>query len=105
MVLLDLSAVGLLGKEAERALARAGITSNANPVPFDPSNPARWTGLRLGVAAVTTRGFGKEEMETLGTCIADLLKSEARRSPAEAVARVRSLIAQLVHQTDEATAA
>ena len=75
MVLLDLSSLGILGREAEAALARAGITSNKNPVPFDARSPARWTGLRLGVSAVTTRGFGTAEMEVLGGCIADLLRA------------------------------
>ena len=77
MVLLDLSSVGLLGWEGESALARAGITSNNNPIPFDARNPAQWTGLRLGTAAVTTRGFGTAEMTLLGECIAQLLKAEA----------------------------
>lgn len=75
MVLLDLSSLGLLGSEAEAALARAGITSNKNPVPFDARSPARWTGLRLGVSAVTTRGFGPAEMEALGDCIASLIRA------------------------------
>ena len=77
MVLLDLSSVGLLGREGESALARAGITSNNNPIPFDARNPAQWTGLRLGTAAVTTRGFRTAEMTLLGECIAQLLKAEA----------------------------
>ena len=77
MVLLDLSSVGLLGWEGESALARAGITSNNNPIPFDARNPAQWTGIRLGTAAVTTRGFGTAEMTLLGECIAQLLKAEA----------------------------
>ena len=105
MVLLELSSIGLLGKEAEQALARAGITSNANPVPFDERNPAKWTGLRLGVAAATTRGFGSSDMMTLGTCIADLLLSHARKCHVEAVARVRPLIAELVHRGAEPTPA
>ena len=74
MVLLDLSSLGILGQEAETALARAGLTSNKNPVPFDARSPARWTGLRLGVSAVTTRGFGTAEMKVLGARIADLLR-------------------------------
>ena len=64
MVLLDLSSVGILGQQAETALAQAGITSNKNPVPFDARSPSTWTGLRLGVSAATTRGFGIAEMET-----------------------------------------
>ena len=70
MVLLDLSGTGMSGNDGEKALAEAGITSNRNPVPFDPPRPAEWTGLRLGVAAVTTRGCGLEDMERLGNVIA-----------------------------------
>ena len=68
MVLLDLSSLGLLGSEAEAALARAGVTSNKNPVPFDAGSPSRWTGLRLGVSAATTRGCSRSDMEVLGAC-------------------------------------
>ena len=73
MVLLDFSPLGLRGQDAERALAAADITSNKNPVPFDAPRPAEWSGLRLGVAAATTRGFGEEEMALLGEAIADLV--------------------------------
>ena len=98
MVLLDLSTVGILGSEAEAALARAGVTSNRNPVPFDARNPARWTGLRLGVSAVTTRGFGTAEMEVLGDCIARLIHA-ARTDhldevAADAAARVTQVAAR-----------
>ncbi len=74
MVLLDLSPHGLKGSDAETALAAANITSNKNPVPFDVHRPADWVGLRLGVAAATTRGLGEAEMVQLGTCIADLIE-------------------------------
>ena len=95
MVLLELASVGLLGRRAESALARAGITSNSNPVPFDARNPSKWTGLRLGVSAVTTRGFGAHEMEVLGQCIADLIHAEARSEPEPALARTGARIARL----------
>ncbi len=77
MLLLDLSPHGLIGSDAERALAAANITSNKNPVPFDAPRPADWVGLRLGVAAATTRGLGEAEMAVLGTCIADLIEAAA----------------------------
>ena len=94
MVLLDLSSIGILGQQAETALARAGITSNKNPIPFDARSPSKWTGLRLGVSTVTTRGFGVAEMEVLGACIADLLLAEASaRGPA--LERARARIASL----------
>ncbi|MXY33357.1 MAG: serine hydroxymethyltransferase [Boseongicola sp. SB0664_bin_43] len=95
MVLLDLASVGLLGSQAEAALARAGITSNRNPVPFDARNPSKWTGLRLGVSAATTRGLESTDMEVLGTCIAELLHAEARSDPGPALARTKSRILRL----------
>ena len=94
MVLLDLASVGLLGQQAETALARAGITSNNNPIPFDARNPAQWTGLRLGTAAVTTRGFRDAEMTLLGECIAQLLKAEAVATPV-ALEQVKPRLARL----------
>ncbi len=95
MVLLDLSPVGLLGRQAETALARAGITSNSNPVPFDARRPPEWTGLRLGVAAATTRGLGAAGMEELGACIAELLLAQRGSDPGPALARVGPRIARL----------
>ena len=90
LVLLDLSATGVTGQAAERVLERAGITSNKNPIPFDVRNPAKWSGLRLGVAAATTRGFREPEMERVGRLIASLVRSpntsavdEARRTVAD----------------------
>ena len=90
LVLLDLSVAGVTGQAAERVLERAGITSNKNPIPFDVRNPAKWSGLRLGVAAATTRGFGEPEMERVGRLISSLVGSpdagdldEARRTVAE----------------------
>ncbi len=100
MVLLDLATVGLLGSQAETALARAGITSNKNPVPFDARSPSKWTGLRLGVSAATTRGFGAAEMEVLGACIADLLHAEARSDPGPALTRSGPIVAQLAQGSD-----
>jgi len=72
MVLLDFSARGLSGQQAQDMLARANITSNKNPIPFDSNKPSEWAGLRLGVAAATTRGLGKKDFEELGNIIATL---------------------------------
>ena len=85
----------LLGQQGETALARAGITSNTNPVPFDARSPSK---LRLGVSAVTTRGFGTAEMEVLGACIAECLRAAARPDPGPALARATARIARLVHR-------
>ena len=78
-------------------LARAGVTSNKNPVPFDARNPAKWTGLRLGVAAVTTRGFRAVEMVLLGKCIAHLLRAAANGQTDEAVTDATATVARLAH--------
>ena len=90
LVLLDLSATGVTGQAAEQVLEQAGITSNKNPIPFDVRNPAKWSGLRLGVASATTRGFGEPEMERVGRLISSLIGSPetgdmdgARRTVAE----------------------
>jgi glycine hydroxymethyltransferase len=73
IVLLDFSTRGLTGQHAQDILARANITSNKNPIPFDSNKPSEWAGLRLGVSAATTRGLGSEEFKTLGTIIAQLI--------------------------------
>jgi glycine hydroxymethyltransferase len=70
LVLVDLTATGVSGLDAEVALGRAGIVVNRNTVPFVTNQPAQVTnGIRLGTPAVTTRGFGTAEMER----IADLI--------------------------------
>ena len=100
MVLLDLSGLGLLGSEAEAALARAGITSNKNPVPFDAGSPSKWTGLRLGVAAATTRGFRPSDMDMLGACVAELLHAAARSETDPTLKWVKARVAELVRRAD-----
>jgi len=85
VVLLDLSAAGINGQQAQDVLARANITSNKNPIPFDSSKPSEWVGLRLGVSAATTRGFGPREFECIGETIAQLIKAQARQDTANAL--------------------
>ena len=77
LLLLDVSSLGISGQRAEDSLAAAGITSNRNAVPFDSPRPSQWSGLRLGVAAATTRGLDGADMRVLGGCIADLILAEA----------------------------
>ena len=100
MVLLDLASLGLLGRQAETALALAGITSNSNPAPFDPPSPPKWTGLRFGVAAITTQGMTRAFMRVLGGCIADLLLAEGRGGQGNALERVSLRIARLREPPD-----
>ena len=73
IVLMDLRNKGLTGKECELALGQANITTNKNAVPNDPQSPFVTSGIRLGTPAVTTRGFGAEEIETLSNWICDIV--------------------------------
>jgi len=70
IVLLDFSALGLCGQQVQDSLAEVNLTSNKNPIPFDSPRPAEWAGLRLGVAAATTRGLGRAEFQQLGQIVA-----------------------------------
>jgi glycine hydroxymethyltransferase len=82
MVLLDFSGRNLTGQQVQDTLAKANITSNKNPIPFDSNKPSEWSGLRLGVSAATTRGLRSEEFKILGTIIAQLIDNSARENEA-----------------------
>jgi len=73
MFLVDLRPKGVTGRAAEEALGRAHITLNKNAIPNDPEKPMVTSGVRIGTAAMTTRGFGAKEAEFLGHLIADVL--------------------------------
>ena len=73
LFLLSLIRQGITGKEADAALERCGITVNKNAVPNDPQSPFVTSGLRIGTAAVTTRGFTGEECRALAGWICDVL--------------------------------
>jgi glycine hydroxymethyltransferase len=75
LFLVDLRAKNITGKDADAALGAANITVNKNAVPNDPRPPTISSGLRMGTPAVTTRGFGTEEVTTLSGWIADVLDS------------------------------
>ena len=75
MVLLDLRGSAVSGQQLQDRLAMAHITSNKNPIPFDSAKPSEWQGLRLGVAAATTRGLGETEFSKLGDIIANLIQA------------------------------
>ncbi|HMF76676.1 MAG TPA: serine hydroxymethyltransferase, partial [Bryobacteraceae bacterium] len=85
MMLIDVFAKGIKGKEAEKALDEAYITANKNGIPFDVNPPLNPSGIRLGSPAVTTRGFKESEMKEVGRLIAQVLndvKSEETRDEA-----------------------
>ena len=73
IVLLDLRSIGITGKVADQLVSDIKITANKNTVPFDPESPFVTSGLRLGSAALTTRGFDEQAFEDVGDIIADRL--------------------------------
>jgi glycine hydroxymethyltransferase len=81
LVLLDVSPLGVTGREAERILDEVGITVNKNAIPFDPLPPNTASGIRIGSPATTTRGFGTDEMRTIGRLMIEAIS--ARDEPAE----------------------
>ena len=72
-MLVSLVKQGLTGKAADAALHKANITVNKNSVPNDPQSPFVTSGIRLGTAAITTRGFKEAETVILGNLICDVL--------------------------------
>jgi glycine hydroxymethyltransferase len=68
-MLVDLSPLGITGKDAEAALDRAGITVNKNGIPFDTQKPFVTSGIRLGTPALTTRGMKEEQMQVVAGLI------------------------------------
>lgn len=73
LFLVDLRNKGLTGKEAERVLGLANITLNKNSIPNDPASPFVTSGLRIGVPAITRRGFTEDEIVRTALCIASIL--------------------------------
>jgi len=73
LFLLSLVGREVTGKDAEETLGRANITVNKNAVPNDPRSPFVTSGLRLGSPAVTTRGFGEEEVKEMSNWMCDIL--------------------------------
>ncbi len=75
LFLLDVAKSGLTGKVAEKALEAAGLTVNKNTIPYDPNPPMVASGIRIGTAAVTTRGMKEPEMNVVGDLIAEALRA------------------------------
>ena len=73
LMLLDLKDTGITGKELEHRLDEVHITANKNSIPNDPASPFVTSGLRVGTPAVTSRGFGKEEMVKIAGFIHDVI--------------------------------
>jgi glycine hydroxymethyltransferase len=75
LVLLDVSSFGLTGRQAESALLDAGVVTNRNSVPADPNGAWYTSGIRLGTPALTTRGFGHDEFDTVADLIVQVLQN------------------------------
>ncbi len=89
LILVDVSAVGLTGKEAEELLDEVYITVNKNTIPYDKQSPFVTSGIRLGSPAMTTRGLKEEDFTEIGKIIADtLLKKETIESLKERVVNI-----------------
>ena len=88
LLLVDLRPKGYTGKEAEHLLDEVGITCNKNAIPFDPEKPAVTSGIRLGTAAITTRGLMEAEAQRVGQAIAlTLSHNEAQQAKARAIVK------------------
>jgi glycine hydroxymethyltransferase len=92
VMLVDLRAKKMTGKEAERVLGEAHITCNKNGIPNDPEKPMVTSGIRLGSPAMTTRGFKEAEAIQVGNFIADVLDNP---NDAENIAKVRAQVSEL----------
>ncbi|MED4344985.1 serine hydroxymethyltransferase [Heyndrickxia coagulans] len=92
LILVDLRSFGITGKDAEKVLDDIGITANKNTIPYDPESPFVTSGLRIGTPAVTTRGFGLEEMDEVASIIGSALKNPDNEAVLkEAAGRVKHL--------------
>lgn len=101
LLLVDLQSLGITGKVAEHVLDEVGITVNKNAIPFDPASPFVTSGIRIGTAAVTSRGFGLEEMDEIAEVIGFTLKNhEDNEKLAEAAKRVSTLTSKFVLYKD-----
>ncbi|MCH8087245.1 MAG: serine hydroxymethyltransferase [Chloroflexi bacterium] len=95
LMLVDVSPAGITGKQAEEALDSVNITANKNTIPYDPRPPRVTSGLRLGTPAVTSRGFGPEEMaiiarlmhRTITNLDDEKVKEEVREEVSEVTSR------------------
>lgn len=96
LMLVDVGSIGLSGAVAEDALHRVDITCNKNLIPFDERPPMEASGVRLGTAAITTRGLNEDDMRSLGEWIAETLKAPEDEA---VIARVRGAVAEMTLRT------
>jgi glycine hydroxymethyltransferase len=92
LALIDIRSTGVNGKVADERCGKSGISLNKNSIPFDPESPAVTSGIRVGTAATTTQGMGKEEMKIIAGLIARAIKDSDDESKAK---EIKSEIHQL----------
>ena len=85
MMLIDLRNKNITGKQAEQALVKAEITANKNMVPFDDKSPFVTSGIRIGAAAITTRGLKEAEMATVVELIDRVIQNPESKAELNAV--------------------
>jgi glycine hydroxymethyltransferase len=95
LLLVDLRSINLTGKVAEKVLDDVGITVNKNTIPFDPESPFVTSGIRIGTPAVTSRGFGLEDMDEIASIIALTLKNHDNEEKLE---EARKLVTALTEK-------
>jgi len=95
LMLIDVTPLGVTGKEAELLLDEVGITVNKNAIPFDPLPPNTSSGIRIGTPATTTRGFGPDEMRTIARLITEAIE---RRADAAAHASLSATVSEMVRR-------
>ena len=93
LMLVDVTPLGVTGKEAEHLLDEIGITVNKNGIPFDPLPPNTASGIRLGTPATTSRGFGEDEMRAVGRIIVEAIND---REDEAVQRRLAGEVAQIV---------
>ena len=90
LMLVDVKAKGITGKDAEKVLDDIGITVNKNTIPFDQESPFVTSGIRLGTPAVTTRGYTENDMDTIAELIDEALTAAVRGTLDEVRASLRA---------------
>ena len=80
LILVDVTKIGLTGKEAEEILDKINITCNKNTIPYDTESPKVTSGIRIGSPAMTTRGLKEEDFEKIGKIIASALKNSSEEN-------------------------
>jgi glycine hydroxymethyltransferase len=91
-MLVDVTPLGVTGRDAETLLDEVGITVNKNQIPFDPQPPNTSSGIRVGTPAVTSRGMGPTEMQAIGDLIIDAIE---QRGDSSAQERLSARVAEI----------